>query len=404
MYDVIDSPMAGREKTMFASAAGYVSLLSSTPEKPKGTFVPPVLTPRRSPRLAAKQLALSSACTAGPSIGTPVREALRESVRQREGRASLFDEVKTVVKSQYPKLEVIFVTAEAPSKLERYLLITRRLKVYDEDIGPHDAVQLTVAEDGQYKLMAYEKPLEEGSIQSPFVASSLPILGKLGDVEWVVCPGVKGYSTYKSCIGYDLSRVKPGCWPPDTARDSECGIFYRRKRTRKTAMCDKCTLLKWRLAARKREHDQISPGHRMQRQQASSTTQFDILSPASKRARLENMRKEITRLRGMVQRSSEKTERLSLNDGQNDEMSELVKAIQSSPHGQQALQTIYREAEDSGSSRGELLKSLWEKDASDMGRFYNDQQSNGMLRWTYHWILFAIIIILISLHSHWKIS
>ena len=132
--------------------------------------MPPVLTPRRSPRLAAKQLALSSACTAGPSIGTPVREALRESVRQREGRASLFDEVKTVVKSQYPKLEAIFVTAEAPSKLERYLLITRRLKVYDGDIGPHDAVQLTVAEDGQYKLMAYEKPRDAGqlgAVQSP---------------------------------------------------------------------------------------------------------------------------------------------------------------------------------------------------------------------------------------------
>ena len=396
MHDVIDSPMARREKTVTAGAAGYISLQSLTPEKPKGTFFPPVLTPRRSPRLAAKHLAIPS----GPGVSTPVREALRKSIRQREGIASLFDEVKTVVKSHYPKLEAVVVTAEAPSKLERYLLITRKLKAYDEEVGPHDALRLTVAESGQYKLMAYEKPLEEGTIQTPFGVSSLPILGKLGSAEWLVCPGVKGYSTYKSCIGYDLRRVTASCWPPDSARDCECCVFYARNHTRKTAMCDKCTLLKWRLAARKREHDQISPGHRIQHQQASSTMQFDNLSPASKKARLENMRKEITRLRVMVQRSSEKTERISLNDSQNEEMSELVKTIQRSPHGQQALQTIYREAEDTGCSQGELLKSMWEKDASDMGQFFKDQQSNGMLRVYFsHRILLAIII-LISLHSH----
>ena len=51
MHDVIDSPMAGREKTVTAGAAGYISLQSLTPKKPKGTFFPPVLTSRRSPRL-----------------------------------------------------------------------------------------------------------------------------------------------------------------------------------------------------------------------------------------------------------------------------------------------------------------------------------------------------------------
>ena len=77
MHDVIDSPMARREKTVAAGATGYISLQSLTPEKPKGTFLPPVLTPWRSPRLAAKQLAIASASTSGPSVSTPVREALR---------------------------------------------------------------------------------------------------------------------------------------------------------------------------------------------------------------------------------------------------------------------------------------------------------------------------------------
>ena len=76
MHDVIDSPMARREKTVAAGATEYISLQSLTP---KGTFLPPVLTPWRSPRLAAKQLAIASASTSGPSVSTPVREALRKS-------------------------------------------------------------------------------------------------------------------------------------------------------------------------------------------------------------------------------------------------------------------------------------------------------------------------------------
>ena len=44
MHDVIDSPMARRKKTVTAGAAGYMSLQSLTPEKPKGTFLSPVLT------------------------------------------------------------------------------------------------------------------------------------------------------------------------------------------------------------------------------------------------------------------------------------------------------------------------------------------------------------------------
>ena len=81
-----------------------------------------------------------------------------------------------------------------------------------------------------------------------------------------------------------------------------------------------------------------------------------------------------------------------MNDTPNDEISELIKAIRSSPHAQQALQIMYQEAEATSSNRGELLKSMWEKDASDMDRLYKDQQSNGMLRWTYLKILIAIYL------------
>ena len=70
------------EKTVCVSAAGYISQQSLTPDKPKGTFLPLPLTPRRSPRLAAKQLAPPTTSIPRPGVSTPVREALRKSVRQ----------------------------------------------------------------------------------------------------------------------------------------------------------------------------------------------------------------------------------------------------------------------------------------------------------------------------------
>jgi len=117
-----------------------------------------------------------------------------------------------VVKSQYSTLEATAVTAKWPSKLYSHLLITRRLKAYDE-VGPHDGLWLVIA-DGQYKMMVYEKTLETGTVSTPFTVA---ILARLGDAEWEVCPGVKNYSMYKSSIGYDLSWVSMCCWSPDTA-------------------------------------------------------------------------------------------------------------------------------------------------------------------------------------------
>ena len=70
------------------------------------------------------------------SHSTPMHVALRECIQQHVGGASLFDQVETVVKSHFPRLEAAVVTAKSQSKLSRHLLVTRKLKVYDEEIGP----------------------------------------------------------------------------------------------------------------------------------------------------------------------------------------------------------------------------------------------------------------------------
>ena len=47
-------------------------------------------------------------------------------------------------------------------------------------------------EDGQYKLMVYEKALEEGTIQTLVTVSSLPILERLGETHMGSMPWSEG--------------------------------------------------------------------------------------------------------------------------------------------------------------------------------------------------------------------
>lgn len=81
------------------------------------------------------------------------------------------------------------------------------------------------------------------------------------------------------------------------------------------------------------------------------------------------MRQDITTLRAKVKYSAEKIERISMNDIQNDELSGLIQSIKNSNHGQQALQSIFQEAEETGSGKGDILKGIWEQDVSDMSQF-----------------------------------
>ena len=338
-----------------------------------GAFSPE--TPRRSPRLAAR--IIDSGRSGTSLVLTPTREALRKLAQQRKGIASLFHDIQEFVRSHFKILETSVVTAEESNKLHRYLIVTRKPKVFDDVVGPHDAVRLLVEENGHYRLLLYEKTEAEGTVQPPFTLSSIPVLHQLDDAQWVICPGVKLYSSFQATIGYDIKRVVKTNWPPDTARDCQCNVWHRKSHSKKTCMCDKCSLLQLHLSARKREHDRYTPAQRKQRQQASSTVSFDLLSPASKKARLSNMRKEIAKLRSTCQHSVEKMERVCMSDSQNEELCELVQAISSSDEGQQQLQTIFQEADTVGSGKGDVLKSIWEQDTADMKEFYEDQHKNG---------------------------
>lgn len=166
-------------------------------------------------------------------------------------------------------------------------------------------------------------------------------------------------------------------WPPNTACDAQCQIWYHKSDTNQSDLCMACTQLKWKLTACKREHEFLSATEKGQRSEATSKYPFDYLSPKSQQLKVQKMHRAIGDLNMLVKHTVSKIDRLSLTDEQNFEISELVQSIQRSSEGQNELQSIYSEAEQSGEGRGAVLRALWENDASEMNQFVLDQKSNG---------------------------
>ena len=152
--------------------------------------------------------------------------------------------------------------------------------------------------------------------------------------------------------------------------------MYDQRSTKKSPLCAKCISLKWQLTKRKKEHDKLITTERLHRQSSGSKVAFDVLSPSSKRARFNNMRKTIHQLQSKVEYYSEKIEHISTNEVQNKEIGELVNSIISTPHGCQKLRNL-AEAECKHEKLGSALKRIWERDIGDWQQFRRDQEMNG---------------------------
>ena len=61
----------------------------------------------------------------------------------------------------------------------------------------------------------------------------------------------------------------------------------------------------------------------------------------------------------------------------NIKQNEVSELVDSSDHGQSALQSIFQEADKAGEGKGDILRGIWEQDVSDMKQFYQDQKQNG---------------------------
>ena len=353
-------------------------------------------TPRRSPRLAAARHPVRSD---DHRLIPVVRKSLRKFVlrdSQSSSDSHVVDDIKQLVEETGSSVNLEIVTAEVScNELKQFLVITRSIKSYDTQIGPYDAAKLVVQlDDASYRLLVYDECIEEGIVKS---LSSLSCLQQAVNkvAEWIVCQGIKEYSTYKTSIGYDLKSVVILNCPPDSSRDSECALLFKRLSSHSSLVCKKCSSLKWKLSKLKKEHDQMTDTCRKERQSVGSKLPFDYLSPNSKRRRLDNMRKAIHTLKSKVVYHFEKIQRISANEVQNKELGELVDAI-----------TTSSEAGSTQEGVEHALKGIWENDVSDWRQFKIDQEQNSKCLYNcnyycfYKKIILCIIIIVTSRSSN----
>ncbi len=337
-------------------------------------------TPRRSPRLASKN---------SKALLTPVRNNLRKLAARREGLIGIVgplqDQVKQLIEEtpayKSTLLAEVMRANVGNNMVRNFLVISKKLKSYDEQTGPYDASKVVVTEDGKYKFLAYHQNLQEGSISVPISSSSIvDSLDKLASSTWIVCEGIRQYSSYKASIGFDLERVLPQSSLPDSVRDRNCMMLFQCSDKSKATLCSKCSSLKWLLSTRKRTHDAMTPSQISERQSTSSNVPFDVLSPSSKKARIYNMRKSIKSLKFRASYYSEKVERfVSGDEVQNSDIGKLVESIVTSKMGREKLQEVYSEADAFHEGLGGVVKQVWEEDYSDWHQFNKDQETNSKL-------------------------
>ena len=318
--------------------SGFVTKLSRTPKRARGTFIPPPYdqTPRRSPRLRKKRQP-DSLVQPASAVSTLVRAALKKSVS-----ATPVDVLESIVNMSadpaYNHLKATQTKAVSNNKLTDYAIVTRSTMIDDECIGPHDAVRLILSEDRRYKFMVYENVVKEGTAVNDREIHDL--LAEMNDNTLVVCQGITNYQQYRSSIGYDINRVKLCGWPPNTARDIECALWHRKGALTSSDMCNRCSRLSWQLAARKKTHDELTPLERERRQSSSSAYPFQYLSPKSKKVKIENLQQAVTYHRRLSQKA-QAIDRACVTEAQGAELSEIIHSIHNCAEGQKQLQKIY---------------------------------------------------------------
>lgn len=96
-----------------------------------------------------------------------------------------------------------------------------------------------------------------------------------------------------------------------------------------------------------------------ERQGASSRYPFDYLSPESKKAKVEKLRKAVSSLGRKSSSGAKEIERMPVSEVQNEETSKLVYSVHKSEDGQRELQKILAEADESGEGCGQMVRDIW---------------------------------------------
>ena len=123
-------------------------------------------------------------------------------------------------------------------------------------------------------------------------------------------------------------------------------------------MCQACKKMCSYLDQLVRTAVAVTPARKASRQDPSSICPISSLSPASQKKRKYNLMHERVEDRKRLQKY-EHTE-VTLDDDQNDELSQVVHTINAKSPGCEILSQIFEEAENQG--KGQIVWEIWEND------------------------------------------
>ena len=193
-----------------------------------------------------------------------------------------------------------------------------------------------------------------------------------------ICPGLQDskYQDLDTKLGYQPKKLLSQKWPWRVDRHVECLISHspsnaRNSRPSLSECCGRCKLLSRdldRILERRKKNVSSSI-----RRSAKSTHRIDVLNPAGRKIRLQNISSEQKYITKNVRKYWEKTN-VRLNEKENQELSMLMSEIEASVQGREELERVFEEVEKSKKGRGKTLKEVWKLDRLE---FLKYQRRNG---------------------------
>ena len=250
-----------------------------------------------------------------------------------------------------------------------------KLKSYTVYVGLFQPVKLLLHADGHYDIRVnIVENVETGKYEFDDSGFLRDLITKISvKSPQKICPGLQDlkYQDLDTKLGYQPKKLFNQKWPWPVNRHVECLIWHspsnaRNSRPSLSDYCEPCKLLSCDLD-RILEHRKKNVSSSIC-QSVKSTHQIDVLSPASRKIRLQNICGEQKYFRKIARKYWEKT-KVRLNEKENQELSILMSEIEASVQGREELEKVFEEAEKSTKGRGKTLMERWE--------FLKDQRRNG---------------------------
>ena len=225
------------------------------------------------------------------------------------------------------------------------------------------------------------KTVEEGEINS--INAFHDVCYKLLSSEYKFCSGLKEseYDAYRSTIRYDPSYVHITREPIKRIESTDCKRWFkiprnasREEKDVSDVLCSCCKKMRNNLSRSKKREEAVSPGRKLKMLEPSSHFNSKYLSPHSQKKRQENIRVERKKDKKLIRKYA--PHEIVLDDNQDDELSELVSAIDND--GGRGLQDVFDEAQEHNAHAA--VKQAWDLDVfrlKERKQFDADQQQNG---------------------------